>query len=90
MEKIYWNKAAGQIVTKDGVCLYDQKWQGNYRKLQCSARGHKMRFNGGSEGQLYTSGFPFVCWRCGLEIIKTKKELSATEEEALKKLKLLK
>jgi hypothetical protein len=34
-------------------------------------------------------GFIFKCSNCGLEITKTKKELTASEKEALKKLKLL-
>ena len=33
--------------------------------------------------------YVFKCSSCGLEITKTKKELTSTEKEALKKLKLL-
>ena len=36
-----------------------------------------------------SDGFIFKCSDCGLEITKTAKELTATEREALKKLKLL-
>ena len=36
-----------------------------------------------------TGDFVFSCESCGLEITKTAKELTATEREALKKLKLL-
>ena len=65
-------------------------------QLKCAAKGHKMVFEKvvkrGSEPVwilLPSNGFYFKCSNCGLEIIKTKAELTTTEKDALKKLKLL-
>ena len=57
-------------------------------QIQCGAKSHDMRFSGGSEGRLYTSGFPFTCWRCGLEIVKTYQDITAEEKVGFKALRL--
>ena len=63
-------------------------------QLQCGAKGHDkweyvkkdlVFFRNSPE----LTGFFFKCSDCGLVITKTAKELTATEKEALKKLKLL-
>ena len=66
-------------------------------QLQCQAKGHGKwvfvkKINRGSEPVwilLPSDGYAFKCSNCGLEITKTAKELTTTEREALKKLKLL-
>lgn len=72
--------------------------------LRCAAKTqgkHKMMFQKSTKGTLtinmiqgyccgqQNSPFIFKCLICGLEITKTEKELTPTEKEALKKLKLL-
>ena len=67
------------------------------RQLQCAAKGHKTVFEkvcteSGLRVRIFDKfeePYIFKCSNCSLEIAKTEKELSATEREALKKLKLL-
>ena len=93
MKKIYWNEKERQIVTKNGECIWYKDQQEELtdrvyvleKQLQCAAKGHKMVY----ETTTSTNGFIFECAVCDFEITKTKEELTATEKEALKKLKLL-
>ncbi|MCK5017556.1 MAG: hypothetical protein KAS32_10855 [Candidatus Peribacteraceae bacterium] len=70
----------------------------------CAAKGHKMVFSRIADFHIKrtriagfldetdidtTELFIFKCSNCGLEITKTKKELTPTEKDGLKKLKLL-
>ncbi|HDY87626.1 MAG TPA: hypothetical protein ENH82_05845 [bacterium] len=67
-------------------------------QLQCAAKGHEMIFKETNKtgpssyrcvGPIPGGWFVFKCTNCNLEIIKTEKELSCVEKEALRKLKLL-
>jgi len=124
MEKVYWDEGKYQIVTKDGMCLYDKnivapatlnkydmaildrpildkmaaerkEWlhESNNLKAQlvCSAKTqgkHKMVYDGLNTIRTLCETYSFECSVCGLEINKTKAELSTVEKEGLKKLKL--
>lgn len=64
------------------------------QQLRCAAKGHRMRYSRYQDSGLTTDPTMdnwnlFKCRRCGLEVTKTKKELTPTEREALGKLKLL-
>ena len=88
-----WRKKCNDAISSNEKVTreFETRYQA---QLQCGAKGHGQWVFVKKDLLLQRNcpeltGYTFQCEDCDLEITKTAKELTATEREALKKLKLL-